>query len=104
MLEVLQTSVDSALAEYVLHFWNRAKGNVPGLLSVPYLDILEDGGVLLTWDREAHHFDVEIAVGRPLEFFYRNRITSDVWEAECAPFAPLSEEVLTALNAFRIVR
>lgn len=51
----------------------------------------EDGSVLLTWDREEHHFEIEVppAVG-PLECFYAHRGTDESWadELEVGASAP----------------
>jgi hypothetical protein len=36
--------------------------------------------ILLYWDKEQHHFEIEIIEGQEtLEFFYRNRVTEDLW-------------------------
>lgn len=46
---------------------------VPGICRGP------DGQLVLGWDRDEHHLEVELFPGKPAEIFYRNRLTNELW-------------------------
>jgi len=56
---------------------NRAMSNQ---LSVPNAHTAIGGQILYTWDRGAHHFELEIFPDAPSEFFYLNRETDEDWD------------------------
>jgi hypothetical protein len=86
-----------------LEVWDKIKGNVPGVVQVPFVDLMESGAILLTWDHGAHHLDVEVSVDTPLDFFYLNRNTGEAWDIESAVDLRLPEKVLQCLNNFRVI-
>ena len=57
------------------------------LMAVPHLpppdmSVQRPDQVLCVWDKAEHHFEVEARGQKPLELFYRNRITGYCWEEE----------------------
>lgn len=59
-----------------------------------------DGQLLFTWDREAHHLELEFSPGATPSFFYRNRQTAEVWEDEWRPGESIPTQVRTRLAHF----
>src|SRR5260221_3428464 len=99
----LEQSVAPETAWITREVWDRLRGNIPGVLRVPYLDVREGGGVLLTWDQGAHHLDLEIAPAVPLDFFYLNRETGEAWDIESPLEERIPEKALQVFNRFRII-
>lgn len=100
---VLNSCVPDQVARLARAVWDRIKGNVPGILRVPLLDLREEGGVLLTWEQGVHHLDVEIASDGSLDFFYLNRETNEAWDVEASLEKRIPEKVLQQFNYFRVV-
>ena len=57
-----------------------------------------DGQIMYSWDKNEHHFEVEILPNKPMEFFYKNRLTGELWGEVYILSEPLSNEVLEKLN------
>jgi hypothetical protein len=58
------------------------------------------GDILYTWDRESHHFELEVFPEGPAELFYANRATGELWGCDYIPGQPISEEVRSKLRLF----
>jgi hypothetical protein len=93
----------AALVPLIQSVWDKIKGNIPGVVRVPYFDLMASGGALLTWDTRIHHLDVEIHPDTTLDFFYLNRDTGEAWDVEGTLDERLPERVLLRLNLFRVV-
>lgn len=59
-----------------------------------------DGELLYTWDRDAHHLELEIPPEGPVEFFYRNRLTEELWEMDYRIDSPLPQGAREKLALF----
>lgn len=67
---------------------------VPGACTGP------DNQIGYGWDNSIHHFGVEIFPDQPIEFFYRNRKTNEVWGEDYEIGNPLPEKVKECLDLF----
>lgn len=58
--------------------------DVRAILPMPNAGIGPDGDVLLyTWDKNEHHYEIEVFANGDIEYFYFNRQTSE--SSECSP-------------------
>lgn len=96
-------SVPAEDAQSTAKVWELLKASAPVAVTVPYLDVREEGGTLLTWKQGRRHLDVEIAADGAMDFFYWNQDTDESWDIEVAPRAPLPEVILCALGGFRVI-
>lgn len=103
MMIALESSLQENTGKLVKYIWYRLKNNIPGVigLRVPVLDIL-DNGVMLTWDHGNYHLDAEVYLDEPIEFFFRNRQTGEIWNREFAATEKLPEDFLFYLSYFRL--
>ncbi len=60
--------------------WVQMNRTMNDRLSVPNAHTALGGQILYTWDRGAHHFELEIFPDAPSEFFYLNRETDEDWD------------------------
>jgi hypothetical protein len=102
-LTALQEGVPQPVAHIARTVWDKIKGNVPGVLRAPLVDVMEEGRVLLTWDQSVHHLDVEISPDTSLDFFYLNRETNAAWDIEASSDESIPERVLHHFNFFRVL-
>lgn len=70
------------------------------LLPVPSACTGPDEQILYSWDKGEHHFEVEIIPGKPMEFFYRDRKTGDLWGEEYTLGDSLPAEAVKKLKLF----
>jgi hypothetical protein len=69
-------------------------------LSAPDAAPGPNGELLYTWDKAEHHFELEVFPTGGAEFFYRNRTSGELWDAEYDFSQTPSEEVKTKLRFF----
>lgn len=70
-------------------------------LSFPACYDLREGGVLLIWEKDEHHLDVEIPEREPNEVFYKNRKTNTIWDEDIKDEVP-REDLIPTLLLFKI--
>lgn len=46
---------------------------------IPAMCTGPNGQVMLSWDDNEHHLEVELLLNKPAEIFYRNRKTNETW-------------------------
>jgi uncharacterized protein YfaP (DUF2135 family) len=51
---------------------------------IPAMCTGPDGRVMLSWDNEEHHLELELFADQPAEIFYRNRKTEEMWGIDLA--------------------
>lgn len=51
---------------------------------IPAMCTGPDGQVMLSWDDEEHHLELELFTDKPAEIFYRNRKTNEIWGIDLA--------------------
>ena len=103
LLSALAEKSSVSLGRSIEQAWDRIKGNVPGVLRVPTVEIRDQREALLTWDRGVHHLDVEVTEDGLLDFFYLNRETNEAWDYVVSTKSRLPETILSRLNCFRVV-
>ena len=84
--------VPQRLAERAHEVWARARQKSGNRLPVPAATAGEGGPVGLNWDRGEHHLEAEIPSDGPVEWFYRNWITDEIWDVDQPlgePFPPI---------------
>ena len=59
-----------------------------------------NGELLYTWDKGEHHLELELFADGRAEFFYRNRKTGKLWEAEYTLDATLHPDTKERLSVF----
>jgi hypothetical protein len=48
---------------------------------MPNACAIDDGGMIYTWDKDRHHFEIEFVLDGPTEYFYMDRVTGATWGA-----------------------
>lgn len=69
-------------------------------LPVPAASSGPDGEMFYSWDRGWHHLELEIIPGQPAEFFYRNRVTGELWGADYIIGDPIPVDAINKLKLF----
>jgi hypothetical protein len=67
---------------------------------VPDTGVGPDGEILYTWNKDEHHFELEIFSNGLGEFFYLNHQTNEMWEHEFEVGDSIPEEVKDRLKLF----
>ncbi len=80
--------------------WNQLRKATFNSLPVPDACPGPDGQLLFTWDKDEHHFELEIFPGGEGEFFYRNRVSGELWEAEYMVGQAIPSKVTDKLGLF----
>lgn len=93
-----------ALAHRVADF---ANSRCPGVIQPPFLTVATEGNVILFWDNNIEHLEVEITKEQVLEFFAMNHKTGETWAEDIEVpnekvFIP--ETFMQKMLQFRIVR
>lgn len=92
--------IDIQTGEFAWIAWNYLSDAMLNRLSVPDACPGVNGQLLYTWDRDEHHLEIEIFPRASAEFFYRNRISGQLWEDDYEINASLPEEAIAKLNYF----
>jgi hypothetical protein len=92
--------VTAQMAGLAWDAWDKLSVAADNALPVPDAGPGPDGQILYTWDREEHHFELEILPASPAEFFYRNRNSGELWEWEYVIGQPIPADVLAKLRLF----
>ena len=69
-------------------------------VSVPDAAVTNDGGLFMSWDRGAHHLEIELHPNGRYEWFYRNRSTDNFGGEYDYPSILIPPDLLTQ---FRLV-
>lgn len=69
-------------------------------LPVPAACTGPDARLMYAWDRDEHHFEIELIPGEPTELFYRNRQTGELWGEEYTVGHPLPQGTAAKLRLF----
>ncbi len=83
--------------------WNMLHAATSNKLPVPDACPGPDGHMLYTWDLREHHLELEMYANNPAEFFYRNRLSGNLWEFDLDirnldREDPIPQEVLQKLS------
>ena len=55
---------------------------------------------MLTWRHSEHYFELEIFPQGTAEFFYKNRLTGELWESDYTVGDPIPQAVQDKLSLF----
>jgi hypothetical protein len=80
--------------------WDQASLATDHRIPIPAATAAEGGLIWYTWDRDDHHLEAEIPEGGPVEWFYQNRKTGEVWSADVSVADPFPPSLCTYL--FRV--
>jgi hypothetical protein len=97
---VRDSVVDTDTADLGRQMWSELSKAANGRLRVPNAAPALGGQLLYTWDRGAHHLEVEIFPDAPSEFFYLNRETDEDWAADYNVGDSLPDGLLEKLYFF----
>lgn len=89
------TSDDVASASEQLWF-NLAENSVT--LTPPDASPTNDGGLLMSWDREGRHLEIEVLPDLSYEWFYRERLADVTENDEAASVDVVSPELVRRLR------
>ena len=81
--------------------WCRLSRKMGGCLTVPDAAPGNDSELLLTWDQDERHLELEFLPDGPAKFFSRDRATGALWGEEYQPDAPLSAAARERRGMFR---
>lgn len=59
-----------------------------------------EGYFLFFWDKGKHHFEIEISPDNTVDFFYRNRLTGELWNQEQSSAVEFNSAILDKLLLF----
>lgn len=82
--------------------WIKLLGALSNNLPVPDAGAGPDGEILFTWNRDDHHFELEIFPDQHGEFFYLNYRTDEMWECEYRLENAIPDKVKTTLKLFSL--
>ncbi len=74
--------VPRSLAETARTVWDQVSIVTDYRMPVPAAMAGEGGPIWYTWDKGEHHLEAEMPDGGPVEWFYQNRKTDEVWAAD----------------------
>lgn len=77
--------------------WRALRGQVTVHLPPPYATATEDGEFVMTWDRDSHHFEIEILPDGKYEWFYLDRSSGESCGEEDHPLGTYSPEMISRL-------
>jgi hypothetical protein len=80
----------AASAEQMWRDYQPADGKLP----IPDAVATESGGILLAWDRDEHHVEIELMPSGSYDWLYRNRKTASYAGGEDLAFQILVPELL----------
>jgi hypothetical protein len=92
--------VSKQTADLARKAWSLLWQETGYVLPIPSACTGPDGQILYSWDKGEHHFEVEIIPGKPMEFFYRNRKTGELWGEEYTLGDSLPAEAAKKLKLF----
>jgi hypothetical protein len=71
-----------------------------GSLPMPAACTGPDGELAYYWDRGRHHLSLTVIPNQPVEFFYRDRETEQIWGEDYRIGDELPRQVVDALSLF----
>jgi hypothetical protein len=81
--EAIKTrDLDAKTASLAMRVWRTLSALSSNELPVPDAGVGPNGQLLYTWNKDEHHFELEIFPDRHGEFFYLNRRTDEMWDCE----------------------
>jgi len=80
--------------------WNLICIASGGKMPIPAACTGPDGQMLYSWDRDRHHLELEIIPGNPAEFFYRDRLTRELWGEDYNIGDPIPVEAMEKFKLF----
>lgn len=78
----LSQEISSEFKYLILSVWEKIKdvADINGVyLTIPDACLGENDNFMFTWANNEHYLECEIFSTGAVEFFYRNKITKDVW-------------------------
>ncbi len=100
MNETSQDEISPPMIDLAWSAWIALRDATSPTLPIPDACPGPDGELLYTWDREEHHFEAEVFPSGAVEFFYRNRLTDELWEHDGMIDDPIPESVIAKMSLF----
>ncbi len=88
------------MADISLEVWKKLRYAVRGCLEVPSAMPGPDNQLMYTWRHGDHYFELEIVPGGTAEFFYKNRLTGELWEFDYTVVDSVPQAVQDKLSLF----
>jgi hypothetical protein len=93
--------VSHSLAETARTIWEQGVVVTDDRILVPSATAVEGGPIRYTWDHGDNHLEAEIPDSGPVEWFYQNRKTGEVWSTDVPVTASFPPSLCTRL--FQVV-
>jgi hypothetical protein len=90
----------SAVQDLAWKAWQDAERAAGTSLVVPDVSAAAENTVLFTWDGGEHHLELEVSAEDGASYFYRNRISGEIWGDEYAIGRPVPLEARARLALF----
>ncbi len=84
----------SGVAQVAILLWQRIEHTVK---IYPVASVGTEGQILFAWDRDEHHFEIEVFPDEHIEAFYYNLQTGEAWDEDIA-LERLEETVMEYLK------
>jgi hypothetical protein len=95
-----QGFISADVKDDTLKAWRALSASTHNALMVPNACPGDEGDLLLTWDRDDHHLELEFVQGSPAIVFFTDRTRGMPWESEFHADASLEPRLFSALALF----
>jgi hypothetical protein len=95
-----QGFISADVRDDALTAWSALSAATHNALIVPNACPGDEGDLLLTWDRDDHHLELEFVRGSPAIVFWADRTRGMPWESEFHADVPLEPRLFAALALF----
>ena len=102
--EYLETVINNSLADYAYELYLNIKSTMRKngfIVDIPDACFSYDS-FMYCFDRGQHYFECEIFINGVVEFFYKNRATSELWGEDSWVENKLSKDVIEKLKIFSV--
>jgi len=78
--------------------WEYLQGRVEKDLPLPHAMASEAGEFVMTWDRDPHHFEIEVLSNGRYDWFYLDRVSGERLGEDEHPLGTFSAEMVSRLR------
>ena len=97
---ILAGSLEATTASAAMKSWRALSVAAENKLPAPDAGVGPDGQLLYTWNKDKHHFELEIFPDGSGEFFYLNRLTNEMWGYDYKAGNMVPNEVIYRMKPF----
>jgi len=97
-----RNSISALVHDRAWTIWEKMSNKMGGALEVPDACPGASGELLLTWDKDSDHFEVEVESNLYVSLFYVNSKKNLSWESATTANAPIDNETEQILRIFQL--